>query len=273
VLWTRRRCALAPLDEAAHRDLLRRLLAAGDRAGAVLAARQFCEHLRDELGVAPSPATRAVQSQLRVAAVAAPRPRLFGRGAELAALTQAWKAAAGGAGRVVVLTGEAGIGKTSLLAELAHRVGMAGGRMAIGAGIDVGGETPFAAWLELAKALVASVPPVPASAAWPTELSRLSHELGAHLGRSAPPAAVAAPELERLRVFESVLRLVEWSCADRPALIAIDDAHRADRASLRLTAHIGRRLAGLPVLLILTAGTGPHVPTSTPCSPTSRAGP
>lgn len=252
VALSRQRCALAPLDEAAHRDLLRRLLAAGDRAGAVLATRQFTQQLREELGVRPAPATRAVQSQLRTAAAAAPRPRLFGRATELAVLTAAWQAAADGAGQVLVLTGEAGIGKTSLLAELAHRVGGTGGRMAIGSGIDVGGETPFAAWLELARALVLTVPPVPAGASWPTELSRLSQELGGRLGRTEPPPTVAAPELERLRVFEAVLRLVEWSCADRPALIALDDAHRADRASLRLTAHIGRRLAGLPLLLVLT---------------------
>jgi len=263
VTWSRQRCALAPLDEAAHRDLLRRLQAAGDRAGAVVAARMFSQRLREELGVEPSPATRAAASQLRAsasAAAAAPRARLFGRAAELAALTAAWKAAADGAGQVVVLTGEAGIGKTSLLAELAQRAGASGARTAIGAGIDVSGETPFAAWLELARALVATVPPAPAGASWPAELGRLSAELSARLGRAEPPAPMAAPELERLRVFESVLRLVEWSCADRPALIALDDAHRADRASLRLTAHIGRRLAGLPLLLVLTRRDRPSRP-------------
>jgi DNA-binding SARP family transcriptional activator/tetratricopeptide (TPR) repeat protein len=258
--WSRRRCALAPLDEAAHRDLLRRLLADGDRAGAVLATRQFSQLLREELGVRPSPATRAVQSQLHAPAAVPPRTRLFGRSAELTSVTAAWQAAAGGQGQVLVLTGEAGIGKTSLLAELAHRAGTAGGRIAIGAGLDVGGETPFAAWLELARALVLTVSPVPAGASWPAELSRLSQELGVRLGRPEQPPAVAAPELERLRVFESVLRLVEWSCADRPALIALDDAHRADRASLRLTAHIGRRLAGLPVLLVLTRRDRPSRP-------------
>jgi DNA-binding SARP family transcriptional activator/tetratricopeptide (TPR) repeat protein len=260
VAWSRRRCALASLDEGAHRALLRRLQAAGDRAGAVQEARLFSRQLREELGVTPSPATRAAQSQLRTAPPAQPRARLFGRAPELAELTAAWKAAADGGGHVVVLTGEAGIGKTSLLAELEHRVGTSGGRMAVGAGIDIGGETPFAAWLELARALVTSVPPVPVDASWPAELSRLSPELGARLGRTEPPAAMAAPELERLRIFESVLRLVEWSCADRPVLIALDDAHRADRASLRLTAHIGRRMAGLPLLLILTRRDRPSRP-------------
>ena len=80
---------------------------------------------------------------------------MFGRGDELAALMAAWRTAADGARQVVVLTGEAGIGKTSLLAELAHRVGLPGGRCAIGAGSDVGGETPFAVWLELVRALLA----------------------------------------------------------------------------------------------------------------------
>jgi DNA-binding SARP family transcriptional activator/tetratricopeptide (TPR) repeat protein len=260
VRWSRKRSALRPLDEVAHRDLLRRLEATGDRAGAVVAAREFTALLRTELGVRPSPATRAAQSSFRGAGGGGIPARLFGRRSELASLMGAWRAAAGGRGSVLVLTGEAGIGKTTLLAELAHRVGLAGGRCAIGAGGDVGGETPFVAWLELVRALLATVAAPPASARWPVELSRLSPELGARLGRPEPPATVAAPELERLRVFESTLRLVEWSCADRPALIALDDAHSADRASLRLTAHIGRRLAGLPLLLVLTRRDRPARP-------------
>ena len=93
----------------------------------------------------------------------------------------AWRAAAGGVGQVVVLTGEAGIGKTSLLAEVNRRVGVAGGRTAIGTGLDVGGQTPFAVWLEVARALVATAAPVPVGATWPAELSRLSPDLGARL--------------------------------------------------------------------------------------------
>ena len=93
---------------------------------------------------------------------------------------------------------------------------------------------------------------MPKGLVWPRELNRLSDDLGTRLGQPDPPAPVAAPELERLRVFEAILRLVEWASADRPLLIAVDDAHRADRASLRLTAHIARRIATLPVLLVLT---------------------
>jgi DNA-binding SARP family transcriptional activator/tetratricopeptide (TPR) repeat protein len=260
-VWhTRQLCRLDPLDEAAHRALVERLIQAGDKAGAVLAARDFTELLRSELGVRPSPATRATHARLRTNVPVPPRPRLFGRTSQLRQLTAAWKVAADGMGQVVVLTGEAGIGKTSLLAELARRVGLAGGRTAVGAGMDVVGETPFAVWLELARSLVATVARPPEGAGWPVELNRLSPQLGARLGHTEVPPAVTAPELERLRVFEAVLRLVEWSCADGPAVIALDDAHRADRASLRLTAHVGRRLTRLPLLLVLTRRDRPPRP-------------
>src|SRR5690349_10730875 len=257
---TRRLCRLAPLDEALHRALVDRLLRAGDKAGAVVAVRDFTELLRVELGVRPSPATRATHARLRTSTPAPARLALFGREAHLDQLTACWQAAAAGAGQVVVLTGEAGIGKTSLLAELTRRVGLAGARIAVGAGMDVVGETPFGLWLDLARSLVATAAPTPADAGWPIELNRLAPGLAGRLGRPGLPPAVTAPELERLRVFDAVLRLVEWSCADRPLLLALDDAHRADRASLRLTAHVGRRLDRLPVLVVLTRRDRPSRP-------------
>jgi DNA-binding SARP family transcriptional activator/tetratricopeptide (TPR) repeat protein len=257
---SRQLCRLEPLDEALHRALVDRLIRVGDKAGAVVAARDFAELLHAELGVRPSPATRASHARLRAAAPEPPRPHLFGRADHLRRLTTCWRAAAAGEGQVVVLTGEAGIGKTSLLGELTHRVALAGGRVAVGAGMDVVGETPFALWLELARGLIATLAPPPAAAGWPVELNRLAPQLGAKLGHPELPPTVSAPELERLRVFEAVLRLVEWSCADRPAVLALDDAHRADQAGLRLTAHVGRRVARLPLLLVLTRRDRPARP-------------
>ena len=145
---------------------------------------EFARLLRDELGVVPSAATRAVHAAARSGSPVPERPQLFGRATEVTALQDQWRMAANGSGRVVVLTGEAGIGKSSLLAELGHRVGGAGGRRAIGAGIDVGGETPFATWLELARKLVGTIPVPGPAAGWPAELNRLSSSLGARLGRT-----------------------------------------------------------------------------------------
>src|SRR5207237_530988 len=63
VRWSRRLAALRPWDESAHRALVERLLRSGERAGAVVAAKEFSERLREEVGVRPSPATRAVHAR------------------------------------------------------------------------------------------------------------------------------------------------------------------------------------------------------------------
>lgn len=251
VRLSRQVCRLSPFDEGAHRILLQRLLLAGDRASAIQATREFAALLRAELGARPSVPTRAVHARVRAGTVRRSGPRLFGRADVVAQLADRWAAAAGGAGQVVVLTGEAGIGKSSLIADLVHHVETSGAVAATAVGMDVAGPTPFSAWLELCEGLAAAVPPVPSQATWPRELNRLSGRLGGRLGHPGIPASVTAPELERLRVFEAVLRLVEWSCANRPTLLVLDDAHRADRASLRLTTHVGRRIGSLPALMLL----------------------
>jgi DNA-binding SARP family transcriptional activator len=266
--WSRLRCELDPLDEAAHADLIRQLAAAGDRAGAVVAGREMTARLHTELGVGPGPLLRAALAEARgpgvpgVPVQAGPGPArpLYGRAAELRTLMAAWTAARAGHGRVVLITGEAGIGKTRLVAELARRADNAGARTAVGAGVDVGGEAPLAMWQELVPQLARTVPPPPDHAGWPAELGRLAPEVAARLGRDGPAPPVASPELERLRVFDAVLRLVEWAAAGRPVLLVAEDVHRADPASLQLCAHIGRRLAARPVLFVLTRRDKPERP-------------
>ena len=185
---------------------------------------------------------------------------LYGRAAELRTLMAAWTAARAGHGRVVLITGEAGIGKTRLVAELARRAENAGARTAIGAGVDVGGAAPLATWQELLPQLARDVParrrtPTgrPNSAGW-----RRTSPPG--WAATEPPPPVSSPELERLRVFDAVLRLVEWAAADRPVLLVAEDVHRADPASMQLCAHIGRRLAARPVLFVLTRRDKPDRP-------------
>jgi len=270
--WSRLRCELDPLDEAAHAGLVRQLAAAGDRAGALVAGREVTDRLREELGVRPGPSLRAALAEARGAGVpgAAPSPAgqvtvlgsrpLYGRAAELRTLMAAWTAARAGHGRVVLITGEAGIGKTRLVAELARRAENAGARTAIGAGVDVGGAAPLATWQELVPQLARGLPAPPEHADWPAELGRLAPDVAARLGRAGPPPPVSSPELERLRVFDAVLRLMEWAAAGRPVLLVAEDVHRADPASMQLCAHIGRRLAAWPVLFVLTRRDKPDRP-------------
>jgi DNA-binding SARP family transcriptional activator/tetratricopeptide (TPR) repeat protein len=269
--WSRLRCELDPLNEAAHADLVRQLAAAGDRAGALVAGREATDRLRAELSVGPGPSLRAALAEARGPGVSGParasgssgsfgsRP-LYGRAAELRTLMAAWTAARAGHGRVVLITGEAGIGKTRLVAELARRAENAGARTAIGAGVDVGGAAPLATWQELVPQLARGVPAPPEDADWPAELGRLAPDIATQLGRDQPPPPVSSPELERLRVFDAVLRLVEWAAAGRPVLLVAEDVHRADPASMQLCAHIGRRLATRPVLFVLTRRDKPDRP-------------
>ena len=108
--------------------------------------------------------------------------------------------------------------------------------------------------------LARTVPPPSDQADWPAELGRLAPDLAARRGRGAPPPPVASPELERLRLFDAVLRLAEWAAAGRPVLLVAEDVHRADPASMQLCAHIGRRLASHPVLFVLTRRDKPERP-------------
>jgi len=62
VAWARRRLQLDPLDEDAARELMRRMAAAGDRAGALAAYDRLSDRLRESLGLAPSQQTRALAS-------------------------------------------------------------------------------------------------------------------------------------------------------------------------------------------------------------------
>lgn len=287
ITWARRRLALDPLDEEAARDLMRRLAEAGDRAGALQVAARLGDRLRTTLGLAPSAATRELTVAIRegggdvsaagggvsaaggggldahtppgtarapapVAPAAPGVPPLVGRDAPLATLTALWDAAREGQGAVAVLGGEGGIGKTRLAADLLSRARADGARTATCAAVDISGATPFGLWAELLAELARVIEPPAAGAAWPEELGRLAPALPRRLGRASPATPEVAPEMARARLFEAAVELVEHASADRPLALLFDDVHLADAASLELCAHVARRVAGLPVMLVLT---------------------
>jgi DNA-binding SARP family transcriptional activator/tetratricopeptide (TPR) repeat protein len=259
VAWARRRTALDPLDEAAARDLIERLAAAGDRSGALAVYARLRDRLKDELAVAPTAATRELAERVRTTSgtataatrrVAADALALVGRRAQLAELNEVWRHVAAGAGALALLSGEGGIGKTRLAAELLDHVTAAGGRVAGCGALGLGGGAPFTLWAELIRDLADCLPPPPESATWPEELARLVPSLPERLGR-APHAARPAgpPELERARLFEATVELVEHAA---PAALLFEDVHAADAASLELAAYVARRIGPRRVLLVLT---------------------
>ena len=190
-----------PLREESHRLLIRLCQASGDRARAVRAYHVCATTLERELGVDPAPETRAVYESLVVAALAdriPGTPPLVGRAAERARLAAAWRAAASGHPRLVLVTGEAGVGKTRLVDDLRAR---AAAVTAEARGYPAEGPLAYGvatAWLRSA--------PVAARLSRLgrpdlTELARLLPELAApgHASRTAARGGVAAPAARRDR--------------------------------------------------------------------------
>jgi DNA-binding SARP family transcriptional activator len=143
---TRRQAALEPLSEEIHRVLMSRLDAAGDRGAALAEYAELRSRLLARLRVGPSSETQELADSLRTGVRAAPRApfpgRLLradravfvGRALELERIAAAWRKveAGGGPAQVVLLAGEAGIGKSRLAARFAAEAGAAGATVLYG---------------------------------------------------------------------------------------------------------------------------------------------
>src|SRR4051794_13433649 len=193
--------------------------------------------------VAPDPADRpqdaATVSRELDRLIARPTEELLapagvvGRGPELErlrkALTQAWS----GTVRTVVVAGENGIGKTTLLDALANEASNRGGVAVRGRGEAEG--RPYGVWRPLVRALSGLVAGDPDPALAPL--------LGA--------AAGAGGEQQRLALYDAVADLLTAAAADSPVLLVLDDLHWADASSLRLLAHV---VSAEPAARVLLAG-------------------
>ena len=271
----RRRAALCPLDESAGADLIRALIQAGDAPAALAALAKLRDRLGSELGIGVSAGTAALVSQLQRPAawaddagrrvhrgsapaehVAAPTAGLIGREEDFTQLVRAWQAARNGTGGVVLLEGEGGIGKTRLVEELQGAARRAAPDATLIAGTTAAGlgrDAPFAIWTDALSDLARLTGRPQASAPWTADLARIVPSLALATAGAGPATGTGAdPQLERVRLFEAVVQFVAWASGRSPLLLAFEDLHQSDMASLELIAYTGRRLSRLPVLLILT---------------------
>jgi DNA-binding SARP family transcriptional activator len=255
----------APLRESAHRARMRAHAAAGNRGEALLAYQRLRRVLADTLGVDPDIDTEAAYLQLlgpappprtaaRVADAQEPpeatsgasTPAPFvGRDAELVVLGAAWDRAAGGARHVVVVTGEAGIGKTRLATEAARRVATQGGLVLFGR-CDEEAIVPYQPIVEALDGYVAATPA--------DELRAMDDAAWAELAAVLPSLhgtrpAGGGPD-GRARLFDAVTTLVASAAADRPVLLVLDDLQWADDDTLLLVRHLLRRAGDAPVLVV-----------------------
>ena len=273
--WARRRAALCPLDESAGADLIGALVRAGDAPAALEALEKLQERLDSELGILVSAETAALVSHLRRTAglpgeaglhvhrgssasehAVKPAGGLVGREQDFAELVKAWQAARSGSGGAVVLEGEGGIGKTRLVEELQATARRATPNAALIAGTTAAGPgraSPFAIWTDALSDLVSMIGHPPEAQAWTADLARIVPALTrGKADTGLATRASADPQLDRVRLCEAVVQFVAWVSRRAPLLLAFEDLHLADTASLELIAYAGRRLGRTPVLLILT---------------------
>jgi DNA-binding SARP family transcriptional activator/tetratricopeptide (TPR) repeat protein len=252
--------AASPYDEVALRLHLDACLAAHSPAMGLTTYAAVRARLADDLGAGPSPETRAAYERLLQATddtgpQPAPSTAPPGRERELALVLRAVAAAARGRGSLVVLTGEAGIGKTHLLLAAAE----ASRTLVVRARCDeLGRVLPLQPILDGLAAVLRH--------RTPEELARLLAEdrglLAPLLGFAPPPSAPGLPDegMGQLMLQSGVVRLLERLAGDGAVLLLVDDAHLADAATVALLTGLPRRAVRVAAVLAARAGEGPRWP-------------
>ena len=258
----------APFRESAYAALMRILRAGGNVAEAMRVFERLRLVLREELGTTPGPRLIALHdellraeeaepeqapagvrmpaytAQLRAIAAPARTGTIFERETELSAIDAVLDAAAGGQGRVVLVEGPAGIGKSRLLAEVRALAAERGLRPLAGRASELERDFPFGVARQLFEAVLAD----------PAQREQA-------LAGAAGPAervfsAAGAPSGGEFAALHGLFWLAANLSAAGPLLLAVDDLHWCDAASLRFVAYLAQRLEGLPIVVVATIRTG-----------------
>jgi DNA-binding SARP family transcriptional activator/tetratricopeptide (TPR) repeat protein len=239
---------LEPLQERTHRALMRLYAMHGRRAEAVQQYATCAATLERELGVEPEEQTKQLHRDLlresvaisavpRGPTVAPPNPVLVGRDAEVRDLDEALEEAWTGSSRLVLLTGDAGVGKTRLLEAMACKAAERGGIDIRGRCFESERVLPFALWADLLRSEHASLDRTMSrmSSASRAEISRILPRVGGS-GAPPPPSSNDARAL-----FEAVGELLTRMADGAPLLVLLEDLHWADAMSVRLLSFLARR--------------------------------
>jgi DNA-binding SARP family transcriptional activator len=246
-----------PLRERRWTQLMLALYRDGRQADALEAYRRLRTVLTDELGIEPGPEAQRLESAILAqdrALLTAPSVRsparsapavvpCFGRNREIALLLGHVSDAAAGQGRVTFLSGEPGIGKTRLLAELAVVATGTGAHVLSGRCLEGAGAVPFHPFAEAIDGYLDRL-----------HLSPVAPALELLLPRRWQQPSPSVPRLEpdelRLRLLDGVARFLAARATDATVVLLIDDLHWADAGTVAMLRHVARNTRGRRLLLV-----------------------
>ncbi len=181
-------------------------------------------------------------------------PVLIGREREIATLSALIDQVKQGHGQMLLLSGEAGVGKSRLLAEGKRQASSQGFLVLQGTCFPTDRSSPYAPLLDLfssshTQELLSLSPINPEPRV--RELARLFPDLLDHAS-SASSASASEPEQDKRRLFVALTRFFTGLADTQPVLLTVEDVHWSDETSLEFLHHLVRSSARHPLLLVLT---------------------
>ncbi len=256
-----------PYRERAWCSLILALYRSGRQADALAAVRELRQTLAEGLGLDPSPEAQDLEDRILrhdpglahpLAAASdgrgmgtpaahgsasdrRPEDAVVGRVAELDAVVAAVTSAKGGSGRLLVVDGPAGMGKSTILRRLENSVHAVGGLVLRAGGVGAGAMPALWPWVTIVRQLIDLIPDLNRSGrdgAAVRVLALLDPSFGDGVATGSPADAADAADaaLIRTRLYRAVLDLLAAARADRMFAIVLDDVHWLDRETLDLLA-------------------------------------
>lgn len=245
-----------PHDEAILRIRMEALARTGRAAAALGAFGDVRARLRDDLGVSPSAESEALHTAILhgrlpdMTARPTPAHSLPGRQSALSSLDLLLDRAEHGHGRVCMIEGEAGIGKSSLLAAWRERATSRSATVVSVVATDLGNALPMQPLLDTLDALLRD------RGHGPDPLGDDVHLLGPLLAsrhEPAPPAQLASltdPGTGRALVFAAIVSVLRRAAERGPVVVLIDDVHFADTATMAWLGYADQRIRDAAVVIV-----------------------